>query len=103
MASQVVSSRVVDLEVFDIYLYVRGYHAYMDIWTPIQGQTLLVRHEPTNSKDNDAGAVYLKDTIVGHLHNLAPRLSKFFAKRCEQGLCRGDWRESQPRRRKIWT
>ena len=78
MASQVVSSRVVDLEVFDIYLYVRGYHAYMDIWTPIQGQTLLVRREPTNSKDNNAVAVYLEDTIVGHLlHNLAPRLSKF--------------------------
>ena len=78
MASQVVSSTVADLEVLEICSYVRGYHAYMNIWTPIQGQTLLVRREATNSKDNNAVAVFLDDVIVGHVpHNLAPRFSRF--------------------------
>ena len=78
MASQVVSSTVADLEVLEICSYVRGYHAYMDIWTPIEGQTLLVRREPTNSEDNNAVGVFLEDVIVGHFpRNLAPRFSQF--------------------------
>ena len=71
MASQVVSSTVADLEVLEICSYVRSYHAYMDIWTPIQGQTL------PNSKDNNTVGVFL-DVIVGHVpHNLAPWFSQF--------------------------
>ena len=78
MASQVVSSTVADLEALEICSYVRGYHAYMDIWTPFQGQTLLVKREPTNSKDNNAVGVFLEDVIVGHVpYNLAPRFSQF--------------------------
>ena len=78
MASQVVSSTVADLEVLEICSYVRGYHAYMDIWTPIEGQTLLVRREPTNSEDNNAVGVFLEDVIVGYVpRNLAPRFSQF--------------------------
>ena len=78
MASQVASSTVAELEVLEICSYVRGYHAYMDVWTPIQGQTLLVRREPTNSKDKNAVSVYLEDMIVGHVpQNLAARLSLF--------------------------
>ena len=78
MASQVVSGVVADLEVLEICSYVRGYHAYMDIWTPVQGQTLLVRREPANSKDNNAVGVFLEYVIVGHVpHNLALRFSQF--------------------------
>ena len=77
-ASQVVSSTVADLEVLEIRSYVRGYHAYMDVWTPIQGQILLVRREPTNIKDKNAVGVFLEDVIVGHVpHNLATRFSQF--------------------------
>ena len=76
--SQVVSSTVADLEVLEIRSYVRGYHAYMDVWTPIQGQILLVRREPTNIKDKNAIGVFLEDVIVGHVpHNLATRFSQF--------------------------
>ena len=76
--SQVVSSTVADLEVLEIRSYVRGYHAYMDVWTPIQGQILLVRREPTNIKDKNAVGVFLEDVIVGHVpHNLATRFSQF--------------------------
>ena len=41
-------------------------------------QTLLVKREPTNSKDSNAVGVYQEGTIVGHVpYNLAPRLSQF--------------------------
>ena len=77
MASQVVSSTVADLEVLEIRSYVRGYHAYMDVWTPIQGQILLVRRKPTNIKDKNTVGVFLEDVIVGHVpHNLATRFSQ---------------------------
>ena len=78
MASQVASLAVANLEVLEIRSYVRGYHVYMNIWTPFLGQILLVRREPTNSKDKNAVGVFLEDAIVGHVpHNLAPRMSQF--------------------------
>ena len=43
--------------------YVRGYHAYMDIWTPVIGQALLLKREPTNSQDVHAVAIYFEDQI----------------------------------------
>ena len=79
MASQVVtgSAAMADLEVLEIHSYIRGYHAYMDVWNPVVGQTLVVKREPTNSKDKNAVGVFLEDVVVGHVpHNLAPRFSK---------------------------
>ena len=77
-ASQVVSSTIADLEVLEISSYIRGYHAYRDIWNPIPGQSLLVRQEPTNSHDGNAVGVFFEDVIVGHVpHNLAQRFSQF--------------------------
>jgi hypothetical protein len=62
----------------DLEVYIRGYHAYMDVWNPVVGQTLVVKREPTNSKDKNAVGVFLEDVVVGHVpHNLAPRFSKF--------------------------
>ncbi len=77
MASEVVSAAN-DLQVLEIHSYVRGYHAYMDIWTPVEGEVLLVKREPTNFKDRHAVAVFKDDAIVGHVpYNIAPRLSQF--------------------------
>jgi hypothetical protein len=80
MASQVTSTggtAAADLEGLEIRSYIRGYHAYMGIWNPVQGQTLLVKREPTNAKDKNAVGVFL-DVVVGHApHNLALRLSQF--------------------------
>ena len=50
----------------------------MDIWTPVIGQTLLVKREPTN-KDKNAVAIYEEDSIVGHVYHL-PYLSQFLAR-----------------------
>ena len=58
--------------------YVRGYHAYMETWTPVVGETLLLKREPANVKDRHAVAVHKEATVVGHVpYNLAPRFSQF--------------------------
>ena len=42
------------------------------------GQTLLVKREPTNSKNKNAVVVYLEDVVVGHVpHNIVSRFSQF--------------------------
>ena len=57
MASQVVSD---NLEVVHISSYIRGYHAYMDVWAPVQDEMLILRREPTNISDRNAVAVFKK-------------------------------------------
>ena len=75
MASQVVSE---GLEVLRISSYVRGYHAYMEVWTPVQDEMLLLKREPTNVADRNAVAVFKEDQVVGHVpFNLAPSISLF--------------------------
>ena len=48
MASQVIGSAVSQLQVLEIYSLLRGYHAYMEIWTPITREILVVKIEPVN-------------------------------------------------------
>ena len=78
MASQVVSSTS-QLEVFEMSIICEGLpSAYVDIWTPVVWEVLLVKRETNNSYDINAVAVYREDVIVGHIpFNLAPRLSAF--------------------------
>ena len=76
MASQLISSSTV--EVLEIDSYVRGYHAYQNLWSPVIGESLLVKREPTNSKDVNAVAVHKDNLIVGHVpYNLAQSISHF--------------------------
>jgi len=78
MASQVTNSRNAELKVLEIDSYIRGYHAYKDVWIPVQGETLLVKREPTNTRDANAVAIYKEATVVGHVpYNLATCLSHF--------------------------
>ena len=44
----------------EVNSFIRGYHAYKDVWTPFIGEELLLRREPDNVKDRSAVAV-LKD------------------------------------------
>ena len=88
MASQVVGAD--SLELLEIHSYVRGYHAYMDVWNPVQGLTLLLKREPTNDRDKNAVAVLLEDRIVGHVpHNLAHYFSQFLRRDFNKG--QGSW------------
>lgn len=77
MASQVVGLAR-NLDVLHINSYIRGYHAYMEVWTPVINETLILKREPTNVADRSAVAVYREDQVVGHVpYNLAPYLSNF--------------------------
>ena len=48
MASQVIGGAVSQLQVLEICSFLRGYHAYMEIWMPVMGETLVVKREPTS-------------------------------------------------------
>ena len=73
MASQVIGGAVSQLQVLEIYSFLRGYHAYMEIWTPVVGEMLVVKREPMNRHDKHAVAIYRYAKIVGHVpYNLAP-------------------------------
>ena len=62
----------------EINSYVRGYHAYMEEWMPTIGECLVVKPEPTNTRDKEAVAVQKDDFIVRHVpHNFASRLFHF--------------------------
>ena len=76
MASQIGATG--KLDVIEFQSYVRGYHAYMETWSPIIGQALRLKREPTNCHNVHAVAIYLEDQVVGHIpYNLAPKVSAF--------------------------
>lgn len=47
--------------------YVKGYHVYKDIWTPVVNEELKTEMEPGNVKDKYAVCVKKNTSIVGHL------------------------------------
>ncbi len=64
--------------VLEIHSYIRGHHAYIDVWTPSIGESLLVKKESTNTKVPRAVAILKEDDIVGHVpQNLAHRFFHF--------------------------
>ena len=61
---------------YDLDSFVRGYHAYMDIWTPKFGdENLFLKSENENTHDKFAVAILLEEQIVGHVPK---NLSKIF-------------------------
>ena len=66
----------VSLDYCKIHSFVRGAHAYQELWPPRTGQMLNLKREPENCWDKCAVAIRKADgTKVGHIpYNLA-RLS----------------------------
>ena len=61
---------------YDLDSFVRGYHAYMDIWTPKVGdENFCLKSENENQHDKFAVAILLEEQIVGHVPK---NLSKIF-------------------------
>ena len=83
------------LEVVEFSSYIRGYHAYKEIWIPQVGRILLLMQEPTNPKDSSAVAVKKKDEVVGHIPYNVTSLLSTFLRRMQQGICRSDWKPCQ--------
>ena len=48
----------------NILIYIRGYHAYEDVWQRSLGEILLLQREPTNTKDSLAISVMKINNIV---------------------------------------
>ena len=61
------------------------YRAYKNIWTPVLRESLLVKHEPTNTKDSNAVAVCLETTISKAYPSLRWDVNKAFAEVTHQG------------------
>ena len=75
MASQVVGTSI---RVLELDSYVRGYHAYKDMWNPALGDVLPLERELTNPKDKFSVALMKGSTVVGHIpYNIAPAVSHF--------------------------
>ena len=85
MASQI---SVDDCDFYDIASFIRGYHAYKELWDPNVGQVLKLRKEPGNCHDRRAVAVVnAADTVLEHVpYNLAPILSHFLAREFNKGI-----------------
>ena len=61
---------------FSFNSYTRGYHAYMNIWNPVDGEILVCMRETNNSHDTYAVSIMRNSYVVGH----APSsLSKAFS------------------------
>ena len=46
----------VNLTVAELNSFIRGYHAYKDVWIPVIGEVLILRREPNNTtKDKCCG------------------------------------------------
>ncbi len=78
MANQIVYE---DLEILEISSFIRGYHVYKDIWSPVREELLLVKQETNNSHDSSAVAIMKENVVVGHVpYNLASSMSHFLGR-----------------------
>ena len=74
------------LQVFEFKSFIRGYHAYQDLWSPQLGDVLPIEREPTNLEDKFAVAVKLEGRVVGHLQfNRASTVSPFLNRSVNKG------------------
>ena len=54
--------------------FIRGYHAYKDIWNPFIGEKLPLNREPENTTDEYAIAVVKDSCVVGHVPRLLSQI-----------------------------
>lgn len=85
MASQPVGRE--DIISLKVPSYVRGFHAYQDVWNPHVGEVLPLEREPENPEDKFAVAIRRRGCVVGHIpFNLAPVVSAFLRRDVNKGL-----------------
>ena len=52
---------------WEVASYVKGYHVYKRVWTPISNEVLQTRREPENPTDKYAVCILKDGKVVGHL------------------------------------
>ena len=58
---------LVIIKEFEIESVIKGYHIYMNDWTPILEENLSTRPEPENEIDKYTGTVTKEAWVIGHL------------------------------------
>ena len=88
MASQHSSTRGTDrLAVVELNYFIRGYHVYIDIWTPVIREEFVLRREPGNIKDISAVAVQKDGETIGHIpFNISSAVSHFLRREFKKGF-----------------
>ena len=56
-----------NIDCLEVPSFVRGYHAYKDIWEPENGEILELRRERENCTDVNAVAIVKDSRTVGHV------------------------------------
>ena len=76
------SPQIGRVESKEYYSWMRGHHAYKDIFEPVIGITLTLQREPENAKDPHAVAI-VEDAgrIVGHIPLALSRIVSSFLKK----------------------
>ena len=68
--------------------YVRGYHAYMKIWNPVDGAVSVCMRETDNPRDNYALSIIRNSYVVGHVSlGLSKTFSNFLSLPVSTILC----------------
>ena len=87
MASQIATTDSSKIAVLELNSFIRGYHAYLDMWTPFIGEGLLLRREPENVKDRSAVSVQKDGETVGHIpFNISNAVSHFLRREFNKGF-----------------
>lgn len=61
------ASSVLDHQVFTVDSVIRGHHVYKHVWTPVEGEELVLEQKLHNSYDNYAVTVLKGGMIVGRV------------------------------------
>ena len=73
---------------FSFNSYATGYHAYMKIWNPVDGEILVCTRETDNPHDNYAVSIIRNSCVVGHVPlDLSKTYSNFFSLPASTMLC----------------
>ena len=73
---------------FSFNSYARGYHAYMKIWNPVDGEVLVCTRETDNPHDNYAVSIIRNSYVVGHVPlGLSKTFSNFLSLPTSTMLC----------------
>ena len=74
-------------ECLEINSFIRGYHAYMNMWDPMIGEILQLESEPDNLQDPRAVAVKKQGQTVGHIPKcLSSAVFYYLARSCNTGV-----------------
>ena len=81
------SEAVAHASCVEVTSFIRGYHAYQDVWQLCVSEVLVLEKEGLNCKDGQAVAVMRSRIIGGHVsRNLSALFSYFLSRSCNKAV-----------------